>query len=176
MTTPPKTFYLLHGDDDFTLEQEVSALRAKMGAADNADLNTSEFEGADVSVAEVLSAVSSYPFLSDRRLVIVKGMIGWITRKGAGETGKKAVEQLISALPNLPEWARLVFIERQALADSNKLIKLAKELPNGYEKAMKPPGDSTSWITRRVREFYNAEIEPRAAAAKASWSSSWASA
>lgn len=165
--TTPKTFYILHGDDDFLLEQEVANLRAKMGDAENSDLNTSEFEGADVSVAEVLSAVSSYPFLSDRRLVIVKGLIGWITRKGAGDTGKKAVEQLVSALPNLPDWARLVFIERQILPDSNKLLKLAKELPNGYEKASKSPSDSTSWITRRVREFYNAEIEARAAAALA---------
>ena len=29
-----------------------------------------------------------------QRLVIVKGMIAWITRKGAGETGKKAQEIL----------------------------------------------------------------------------------
>jgi DNA polymerase III delta subunit len=83
----PKTFYILHGDDDFSLEQEVDNLRAKMGD-DNGDLNTSEFEGESVIAAEVLNAVSSYPFLSDKRLVIVKGMIGWITRKGAGENKK----------------------------------------------------------------------------------------
>ncbi|MEZ4669558.1 MAG: DNA polymerase III subunit delta [Anaerolineae bacterium] len=167
MTTLTKTFFILHGDDDFTLEQEVSALRAKMGDGDNANLNTSEFEGADVSVAEVLSAVSSYPFLSDRRLVIVKGLISWITRKGAGETGKKAVEQLAEALPNLPEWARLVFIERQLLPDSNKIVKLANSLPNSFIKAARSPGDATSWITRRAREYYDAQIEPRAAAALA---------
>ncbi len=125
----PKTFYILHGDDDFSLEQEVNNLRSKMGD-DNGDLNTSEFEGSSASAAEVLNAVSSYPFLSDKRLVIVKGMIGWITRKGAGETGKKAVELLATALPTLPEWARLVFVERQTLPDSNKLVKLAKELEN----------------------------------------------
>ena len=38
----PKTFYILHGDDDFGLDQEVSNLRSKMGD-DNGDLNTSEF-------------------------------------------------------------------------------------------------------------------------------------
>ena len=59
----PKTFYILHGDDDFSLEQEVSNLRSKMGD-DNGDLNTSEFEGSSASAAEVVNAVSSYPFLS----------------------------------------------------------------------------------------------------------------
>jgi DNA polymerase III subunit delta len=158
-----KTFYILHGDDDFNLEQEVVNMRAKMG--DN--LNTSEFEGESVSAAEVLNAVCSYPFLADKRLVIVKGMIGWITRKGAGETGKKAVEQLSEALPNLPEWARLVFVERQTLSDSNKLLKLARELPNGYEKAFSAPGDSTRWIIKRCKEAYQVEIESAAAAALA---------
>ncbi|MBA3869400.1 MAG: DNA polymerase III subunit delta [Anaerolineae bacterium] len=163
----PKTFYILHGDDDFSLEQEVSNLRSKMGD-DNGDLNTSEFEGSSASAAEVLNAVSSYPFLSDKRLVIVKGMIGWITRKGAGETGKKAVELLATALPTLPEWARLVFIERQTLADSNKLVKLGRELENGYEKAFNAPKDSTGWILRRAKDAYNADIQPPAAAALAS--------
>jgi DNA polymerase III subunit delta len=159
----PKTFYILHGSDDFNLEQEVASVRAKMGD----ELNTSDFEGESASVAEVLNAVSSYPFLADKRLVIVKGMIGWITRKGAGETGKKAVQQLSEALPTLPEWTRLVFVEHQALAESNKLLKLARDLPNGYEKAFNTPSDSTGWIMKRCKEAYDAEIQPPAAAALA---------
>jgi DNA polymerase-3 subunit delta len=168
MTKPARTFYLFHGEDDFTREQEVAALRAKMGDSDNGDLNTSEFDGEQASVPEIINAVSSYPFLSDRRLVIVKDMIGWITRKGAGETGKKAVEQLVEALPNLPEWARLIFVERVGLPENNRLRKLARELPNGYEKAFTAPADPTSWIIRRAKEVYQTEIEPRAAAALAS--------
>lgn len=158
-----KTFFILHGDNDFSLEQELASLRAKMGD----DLNTSDFEGASASVAEIINAVCSYPFLSDKRLVIVKGMIAWITRKGAGETGKKAVEALTVALPTLPEWARLVFVERQTLPDSNKLIKLARELPNGQEKAYAAPSDSTGWIIKRCKDAYQSEIEPAAAAALA---------
>jgi DNA polymerase-3 subunit delta len=168
MSKTLKTFFLLHGEDDFSLEQEVAALRTKMGDAANGDLNTSEFDGASVSLPEILNAVSSYPFLSDRRLVIVKGLIGWITRKGAGEAGKKALEQLVEALPGLPEWSRLVFVERQTLPESNRVVKLAKELPTGYEKVFTAPSDSTSWIMRRARDAYSAEIEPRAAAALAS--------
>ncbi len=166
MSQPVKTFYILHGDDDFTLEQEITNLRSRM-SGENADLNTSEFDGEQASVAEVLNAVSSYPFLADRRVVFVKGMLGWITRKGAGETGKKAVEQLLSALPNLPDWARLIFIEREMLPDSNKILKLAKELPGGYEKSFHLGGDSSNWIMRRAREVYESSIDPQAAAALA---------
>lgn len=164
-STTNKTFFLLHGDNDFSLEIEIKQLREKMGDSANADLNTSEFEGDAVNVFEVINAVSSYPFLADRRVVIVKGMIAWITRKGAGETGKKALEQLTQALPVLPDYARLIFIERATLPDSNKIVKLARELPNAYEKLLKSPDDSTGWILKQAKEIYGAEIEPRAAAA-----------
>ena len=163
----PKTFYILHGDDDFGLEQELNTFHARMVETPNGELNTSEFEGQDTGAHEIINAVSSYPFLADKRMVIVKGMLAWITRKGAGETGKKAVEHLLEALPQLPDYARLVFFERQTLSDSNKILKLAREAPNGYEKAFPAPGDSTGWIMRRAKDAYQAEIQPQAAVALA---------
>ncbi|MBZ0298263.1 MAG: DNA polymerase III subunit delta [Anaerolineae bacterium] len=163
-----KTFYILHGSDDLRLEEELAYFRAQMGDSPNADLNISEFDGQAASTAEILNAATSFPFLADRRLVIVRGLIGWITRKGAGETGKQAVERLLNDLPQLPDWARLVLVEREALSASNKLVRLAQQNPAGYEKAFNVPKDSTSWIIQRAREIYDAEIEPRAAQALAS--------
>lgn len=163
MTKPAKTFYILHGSDDFSLEQEVASLRARMGD----DMNTSEFDGQSASAPEVLNAVSSFPFLSDKRLVIVKGMLAHITRKGAGETGKKAAEQLAEALPHLPEWARLVFVERQLLPETNRFLKLANDLPGGYARAFAAPKDATGWILKHAKEAYEVEIHPAAASALA---------
>ncbi|MBK9750923.1 MAG: DNA polymerase III subunit delta [Chloroflexi bacterium] len=167
MTKSP-TFYIFHGDDDLRVEEEVGKLRAKISASPNADLNTAEFDGPQTSVGELLSAVMAYPFLSDKRLVIVRDLLAWITRKGAGETGKKAVEALVTALPTLPEWGRLIFWEREKLADSNKIVKLAQSDEHGFEKLYMVPKDSTEWILKRARETYNVEIEPAAAVALAS--------
>ncbi len=167
MTKPSATFYIFHGEDDFRLEQEVQQFRAKMAESPNADLNMSEFDGETASAAEVINAASSYPFLADKRMVIVKGMLSWITRKGAGENGKKAVGVLLESLPNLPETARLLFVERQKLPDTHKIVRLAREHPNGYEKTFDAPKDSTGWILKRAKEEYAVEIEPRAATALA---------
>src|SRR5262249_36153338 len=84
------------------------------------------------------------------------------------ETGKQAVEGLLEALPTLPEWARVVFVERGKLADSNKILKLAQNDPNGYEKAFITPKDSTSWIVKRAKDAYQTTIEPAAPTALAS--------
>ncbi len=133
------TFYLFHGDDDLRIDEEVGAMLAKMREQPNGDLNTAEFDGTQTSIPELLGAALAYPFLADKRLVIVRGMISWITRKGAGETGKSAVAALIEALPTLPDWARVVFVERGKLTNSNKILKLAQTDPNGYAQSLHDP-------------------------------------
>lgn len=165
-TTP--TYYIFHGDDDLRIEEEVTKMRARMGDTPNADLNTSEFDGESAEAAEVLGAAMAYPFLADKRLVIVKGMLSWIVRKGAGETGKKAAERLARDLPTLPEWARVVFWEREKLADTHTVVKAAREDGNGFEKSFDVPKDTTQWILKRAQDQYNAPIELQAAAALAS--------
>ena len=83
----PPTFYIFHGEDDMAIEDEVNKLRAMMRSTPNGELNMVEFEGAQVNAPEIISAASAYPFLADKRMVIVKGFLAHITRKGAGETG-----------------------------------------------------------------------------------------
>lgn len=162
------TFYVLHGNDGLRLEEEVRKLRAQMGDSPDAAMNISEFEGETTSAAEILNAAMSYPFLADKRLVIVKDLLAWITRKGAGESGKQAVEQLINGLPQLPDWSKLVFVERDKLPEGNKILKLARETPSGYEKSFTAPKDSTQWILKRAADEYQAQIDARAAQALAS--------
>lgn len=162
------TFYILHGTDSLRLEEEVRRLRAQMGDSANAAMNISEFDGESASVAEIMNAAMSFPFLADKRLVIARGLIGWITRKGAGDTGKRAVDQLMNDLPQLPDWSRVVFVERDKLRATSRLVKLAQKDSAGYEKVFSAPKDSTSWIIQRANEVYEAEIEPRAAQALAS--------
>ena len=159
-------FYILHGEDSISLGQALAKMRAALG--DDGDLNRSEFEGTGTSVPEALAAVKSLPFLADKRLVIVKGLISHITRKGAGAAGKAAVDRLIEELPNLPEYARLVLVEDETLADNNRVLKAAKDLNTGYIRRFRAPKDLTAWIISRARDEYEAEIEPQGAQAIAS--------
>lgn len=161
------TFYLFHGDDDLRIEEEVKKMRAKFGSDPNAELNTSEFDGRSASLNDILGAAMAFPFMSDKRLILVKDLIAHITRKGAGEMGKKAVEMLERQLPNLPDWTRLILIEREKLSDANKILKLAQAQEAGYEKSFLAPKDSTTWIIKRAQDTYQTQIDARAAAALA---------
>jgi DNA polymerase III subunit delta len=155
-------FYILHGEDDLSLNEALAKLKRE---AD--ELNTSEYSGESASVPEIMNAVSTFPFLAETRFVIVKGLIAHLNRKGGGESAKKGIEQLLNELPQLPDYSRLVLVERGELSDKDKLVQLAQKSPNGYVKNFTVPKDLSQWIIGRARAEYDVEIQPRAAYALA---------
>jgi DNA polymerase III subunit delta len=165
-TRTAPTFYVLHGDDEFSRKAEVRTMRSRMGDQSTAELNTVFHDGRSTSVAEVVAAAQQMPFLSDKRLVIVDGMLMWLTRKGGGKTAKAEMEKLVAELPRLPDSARLVFVESETLDANHPVLKLVNQEPRGYAKAFNPPRDPTRWIIKQV-EHHGGAIEPQAAAALA---------
>lgn len=156
-------FYILHGDDSISRGEALEKMRAALG--EDAALNISEFDGGDTPLPEVLAAVKSLPFLADKRLVIARGLISHITRKGAGAAGNRASKRLLEELPKLPEYARLVLVEDRLLANNNKVLKAARALEGGYIGAFQAPQELTAWVIQRAQAQYEAVITPAAAGA-----------
>lgn len=167
MSRRAPTFYVFHGPDEFSCRAQLQTMRAQMGDPSLAELNISVLDGKQASVADVLSAARAIPFLGDKRLVIVEGMLTWLTRKGAGASGKAELDRLAEGLTHLPDWARIVFVESETLSDKNPILHLARTEPGGYHKEFDPPRNPTRWITIQARDTYGAEIETRAAMALA---------
>lgn len=64
MTTPPPVVYLLHGEDDFAINQFIAALEERLGDPGMATLNTSRLDGRALSIDELVTAVSALPILA----------------------------------------------------------------------------------------------------------------
>lgn len=161
------TFYILHGTQELLLEEGLRRLRARMPLA-SADLNVTELDGATVRVAELLGLVTTSPFLADQRLVIVHGLLARLTRRGAGATGRREADALYAALPDLPQTARLVLVERQELEPRgrpNRFLQLARSEADGYEQAFRAPRDVLAWVQRRAESKHGATLERDAARA-----------
>jgi DNA polymerase III delta subunit len=140
------TFYVFHGEDEYTRKAELNEMRAKMN--DPAALNIGILAGGEASAQGLINAVSAIPFLSDKRLVIVEGYLEILSKRGkAAEAEYKILEE---GLPRLPDFARLVFHENITLSDKNPIIKLINSDPHGYVKAFNAPRDTTRWIEQQV--------------------------
>lgn len=147
-------FYVLHGDDTFTRSEELHGLQAKMGDAEMAELNTTLLDGRSVTWEELRQHCDSLPFLSDRRLVIVAGLLARLAQRGAGTDEKAFLDRLLEHLPHLPPTTRLVFLEDRALPDGHPILALARAQEEGYERLFAVPSGSTltRWIYQRVRQ------------------------
>ena len=158
------TYYVFYGEDEFTRKSELHAVQQRMGDSPEAQMNTARFDGTQTKVSQILAAARSMPFLSDKRLVIVEGMLTWLTRKGAGKEAKTDLDSLIVALPTLPDSARVIFHEPGKLSDSHPIFKLISADSRGFEKEFKPleKDKAIAWLSRRVAAE-NASIESSAA-------------
>lgn len=157
-------YYIFHGEDEFSRAEEVKKLRAKMGEPQFADLNTTILDGRTLSVAELRHHADAIPFLSDKRLVIVEGLLARLNprhKKREDEDDEPIEEQsnpelgaeLAAYLPTLPESTRLIFIEQRTLPKNNPILKLAeKDKKNARIKLFNPPrlDELADWILDRA--------------------------
>lgn len=160
-------FYVLHGEDEFSRSETLAEMKAKMGDPAMADLNTTILDGSKVTLSELMHVCDAMPFLADRRLVIVEGLL---TRLGAGEKEQSAwkkeyLEGLTAYLKRLPETTRLVFVEGKPIHPNHLVLKMAlADKGQGYAREFRLPtsGKLRQWIAERV-ERKGGEIEASAA-------------
>lgn len=140
-------FYIFHGDDSHSQREYLAKLTAKFGDPGLLDLNTNHFEGY-VTFRDLSQACDAMPFLAPVRLVIVDGLL---TSKKVDKAYQKSLE---AYLPQMPESARLVFLEPKPLSAKNAFIKLADKSKNGYVKQFSQPEgrELEKWIQKRAQE------------------------
>lgn len=139
-------FYLFHGKDTHSQREYLAKLTAKLGDPAMLDLNTTRLAG-NVTFRQLQEATAVMPFLAKYRLVIVTGLF-------AAKPDKKFMDQLAAYLPQLPDTARLVFLESDALPSNHALVKLAEQSENGHVKQFDlPEGQALEkWIREQVAE------------------------
>ena len=163
--------YIFHGEDEFSRSEAVAQLREKLAEADPAmaELNTTFLDGRQLTASELRHACDTIPFMADRRLVIVQGLLGRLTAGRRAKKGAKSASdeepawkraylaELGDYLQNLPSKTRLVFVEARALQANNPILKLARtmgEKRGFFVKAFPLPkdGELPMWIRRRTRD------------------------
>ncbi len=167
MTRPKPTFYVFHGEDEFTRSETLADFKRRLGRLDTVGLNTTVLDGKRLTLGELHHACDAIPFLADRRLVIVEGLLSGLTpRKGhtLSDAKRKLLDDLADYLPHLPPTTRLVLVEERSLPSTHPILKLAKREQRGYVKRFERPDAKAlpRWIKGRVQK-HGGDIEPQAA-------------
>jgi len=163
-------FYILHGEDEFSRAEQIADFKEKIGDATVRDFNVTVLDGRKVTLAELHHAADAVPFLADKRLVIVEGLL---TRLSAGRgkgsddepsgAAKEFLSGLLAYLPQVPDSTRLMFVESKTLPPSNPVLKLADAQKGKTIIAFERPKNAAGWIEKRVKK-HGGEIDHKAAA------------
>ncbi len=163
--------YLLHGDDEYAIAQQIETMKDKLGDPAHADLNTTQFDKGGFDLGALTSAVQAVPFLADRRLVVVYDPLPHFKSATMRDRFKKL-------LARAPESTALVIaVTRPLVSYQDKkhgkrhwLQKWAhKHEGRVFEKEFLLPRGSgmNAWIQAQAKEA-GGEITPQAAAVLAS--------
>jgi len=165
-------FYILHGDDEFSLGEKLADLRKSLTGDDQAmaELNTTILDGNRTTLGEIRHACDSIPFMAGHRLVIVHGLLSHLVsrRTGKGQShstdnmpadnvpaAKKAfLKDLAAYLPALPPSTHLIFVENQVLRDAHPILKVAQtpgqQLATIEIRRLPRQESLSGWIQQRV--------------------------
>ena len=161
-------FYILYGQDDFSLNQAVEKIKADLGDQEMVATNTTSLEGQHLTLSELRNKCDAAPFLSSYRLVIVDGLLGRFEvkqsrpRSGRGKSGNGLGEWegLASYIEQIPETTVLVLVDEE-VKSHNSLLKKLSPLAEVRTFPLLRGRDLKAWIRQRVREE-GGDITPQA--------------
>ena len=128
--------YIFHGADSFSMKEAVTELREALGPVDVRDANTTVASRQELSPSQLVQVCHAVPFLAERRLVIVEGLLDSLggdapgaraqRRAPTGRRGRAADvgpwRGLGEALADLPPTTDLVF-QDGPLRRNNPLLR-----------------------------------------------------
>jgi DNA polymerase-3 subunit delta len=161
-------FYILYGQDDFSLNQAVQEIKAGLGDREMVATNTTSLEGKHLTLSELRNNCDAIPFLSSHRLVIVDGLLGRYevkqsrprSSRGKSRGGLAEWEDLASYIEQMPETTVLVLVDEE-VKGSNPLLKKISPLAEVRTFPLLRGKDLKAWIRQRVKAE-GGDITPKA--------------
>ena len=149
MSNPPPTIYILHGNDEYAIQEFANKFKAKLGESASADMNVTTINGASTSIEKLTSTTHAMPFLAKRRMVILDNPL--TLAKGASKRKK-----FLANLESIPSSTACVLKIERVLKPSHWLLKWAADQKGRvYVKALSLPQghNMTRWIQDRAKSL-----------------------
>jgi len=150
--------HVLIGEDDFSIRQALEEIKKTIGDATALMTNTTVLDGRQLAPEKLRSACETVPFLSEKRLVIVEGLLERFEsgnktgrKKSSKKTGQPEKYRAIAdGIKQLPEFTELVLLGGGIKAGNPLLRELSAMTRVKTFPPLKSP-QLSQWITQRVK-------------------------
>ncbi len=161
--------YILVGEDDFSLTRSLEEIKQGLGDQSLLMANTTVLDGQQVTLDQLRAVVETVPFLADKRLVIIQGLLGRFEVGGKPRRRKKAAplvgkepeyKPFADRLSRIPDGTVLVLVDGK-IKGSNPLLKQLSPRAEVRSFPLLRDDGLRQWIRRGVVE-QGASISPEA--------------
>ena len=166
--------HILYGDDEFSISETVASMKNAVEPADLRDVNITVLDGSSIGFDELRATCDTVPFLAEKRVVVVHGLLGQFERR-RGPASAVAPERatrkqdawsgLGEYLARVPETTDLLLVDGP-LNRSNPMLAAARS--HAQIRPFAAPNDRgvAQWVRDRAASRA-ITIEPPAVAALA---------
>lgn len=151
--------HILYGPDDFSIHEALDELKSQVGPADVLDANVTICQASAISPGELIAMCNTVPFLADRRMTVVEGLLAQFegqraARRGRGrnaDSDSSSWLTLAEHIPDMPPTSDLVLVDGAVRRD-NALLGALSPLGMVREFPQLRGAELTQWIERRAAE------------------------
>lgn len=143
--------FLFFGADAYSRQEKINFWKREFDKKYGGDLNINIFEGARTSANEIFGAATSMPFLSEKRLTIVKDFLSAdFDKNDDSENDEKRL--MAELLPKIPDFCTLVFSESETPDKRGVLYKKLAKTAQLTEFPLMVGTKLLSWIENKVQK------------------------
>ncbi len=162
--------YILSGQDDFSLARSLEEIKKEIGDPATLEVSTTTLDGQQLTLDQLRTVCETVPFLSGKRLVIVRGLLGRFEPQNRARRQRKTTrandrqdvhKSWSDYIGRIPDSTVLVLVEGR-ITSSNPLFKelASKSMVKTFPMLKEPR--LREWVQKRVAEE-GGSISPRAA-------------
>ena len=151
--------YLLLGEDDFSIRQSLEEIKGGIGDPTTLMTNTTVLNGQQVTLDQLRGACETVPFLAEKRLVVIEGLLERFEPKSKSGRKKPArlpnqqdEYKLIAAyVSQVPGFTELVLVDGR-IGNRNPLFRELSAVAQVRTFPWLREAKLRQWIERRVTE------------------------
>ncbi len=161
--------YILLGQDDFSLRQSLEEIKGSIGDQALLAANTTALDGQRVPLDQLRTVCETVPFLAEKRLVIIHGLLERFEPKIKSSRRKKITQvtsqqndykSLAACISKIPDSTILVLIDGR-IGSNNPLFRELSAKAEVRSFPLLSDARLRQWIQRRVTEG-GGSISPQA--------------
>ena len=142
---------ILHGENEFDISMEISKLKSSLFSPGSMDSNLTIFSDNSIEASYLKSVVSTVPFLSDYRLVVIENLL-YILDSNEKKSSIN-LQELVEILKNCPPSTHVIFKDEKKLKSSGRVLKSLMDFAEIKEVSLPKGRQINFWIKSRLSQI-----------------------